>query len=68
MPPTERRRNGDYYENQGIKWYKMTCDAAARGVELWAVQYCSVCKLISPVKLVECVKEKLSMGNDMYRQ
>ena len=58
--------SASYYDDMGIKWYKVSFEAVISGVELWAVQYCSQCKVISPEGLVQSVKENLKKGQEMY--
>ncbi len=56
----------EYFEQQGVKWLRVSVDAAVDGVELWVTQHCSDCIVISPKEVVDNVKERLLQGLSYY--
>lgn len=53
-------------QTQDEDWLKVTVEAAVGGVELVAAQYCGDCVIISPERLRERVKQKLTQGLKNY--
>lgn len=55
-----------YYDNQGIKWLKVSFESAPSGVELWATQYCTDCIIVQPDESRQRVIKRLKEGEENY--
>ena len=55
------------YEKDGYTWLEVTVNTSLWGIELWALQYCNECRLISPQESVERVKQHLRTAMEFYQ-
>lgn len=51
---------------ENVTWLEVTVDSSLWGIELWAMQYCNDCRLISPKESEDRIKEELRKAKDLY--
>lgn len=61
------KHDSRYYKEQGITWLKVVLDATSGGLDLWVTQFCDDCVVVSPKKLADRIKEKLTVGLGYYQ-
>ena len=50
------------------QWILITLETTTGGVELFAMQHCNYCKVVSPPELAEQISEKLTAGLAFYQR
>lgn len=60
-------KSPEEYEKEGYTWLEVVVNSSLWGIELWALQYCNDCRLISPEESVNRVKQRLQTAIDLYQ-
>ena len=58
--------DSSFYQERGEKWFHISFRSSTKGVELWALQYCDNCVIISPQESILNIKAALAKANELY--